>query len=883
MKPIQVFVAAAVLLLVSAGCSTSPARPAIPEPDSPTPPGKSSTANVPQEGAEWDELLRKLRKEYQVSEQEQEAQADEHYKLGERYYQSGDFEKAEMEAERALRLNPDHAAAHALFLEIQFVLRRNPTTPRGDEYDKFIKQAIVQHSQILAEIDEAYARGVRAYNLANYKEAGDQFRQILEYVKWMPTGVDLETRRRQAMGMLEKTKTAERKSAVEEAKSRNAFIEEERARDEIERLLEQKRELELLFGQAQLFFEKERYKLCMELCDKILYINPNLNSVSEMKMVAQRLTHMASHRDNLRDYVEEWKRTFERVEMNAVVQAAVLEFPNHEIWNQIRQRPPRGIAEMGEEISEEDQKVLDILRNTRITLDQPDQTLTSVVDYIRDYTGLNIHIDGKLIEDPDSEMISINVKDIPLKGALDLMLQQIDCAHYVEDGVIIITKTEGLKANIKLELYDVQDLTYGLQDFPGVDISLATDSLGVDAMEEEGELQQFTGDDLAELIENNIHKEAWDDAEGQSIIHNNGLLIVRNTIEVHKAVRKFLSNLRASTGILVSVECRFLTVEDSFLQKIGMDFRDADFLATGQANPRAVGILDLDDIVPNTETPAFPTQLQPEFVSPGGGLSATSPGLTGQFGDSIQRNLGLRVQQIMTNDFLVQQFYNNVLPATGGATLQYTLMDDISLEMILRAVSKTQRAHMLTAPKLTLFNTQRGNIRISNQFAYIRDYDIQIATAAVAPDPIPDVVSDGITLDVRPIVSSDRRYVTIELRPTVASLFPPPPAVFSININLAVPGNPVTPALPVTIETPILNIQRLRTTVVVPDRGTLLIGGLTIFFEENAESSIPIWRNIPILGNLGSEKVKGAQKRQLLIILKARIIIPDEEERRKFD
>jgi type II secretory pathway component GspD/PulD (secretin) len=63
----------------------------------------------------------------------------------------------------------------------------------------------------------------------------------------------------------------------------------------------------------------------------------------------------------------------------------------------------------------------------------------------------------------------------------------------------------------------------------------------------------------------------------------------------------------------------------------------------------------------------------------------------------------------------------------------------------------------------------------------------------------------------------------------------------------------------------------------------LLIGGLTVFFEENAESSIPVWRNLPILGNLGSEKVKGAQKRQLLIIVKARIIIPDEEERRKFD
>ena len=145
------------------------------------------------------------------------------------------------------------------------------------------------------------------------------------------------------------------------------------------------------------------------------------------------------------------------------------------------------------------------------------------------------------------------------------------------------------------------------------------------------------------------------------------------------------------------------------------------------------------------------------------------------------------------------------------------------------------------------------------------------------------VVSDGISLDVRPIVSADRRYVTIELRPTVATLFPLPPQVFGINISVAIPGNAITPTLTLLIETPILNVQSLRTTVIIPDRGTLLIGGLTVYFEEDAQSSVPLWRNIPILGNLGSEKVKGRQRRQLLILLRAKIIIPDEEERKKFD
>jgi type II secretory pathway component GspD/PulD (secretin) len=262
-------------------------------------------------------------------------------------------------------------------------------------------------------------------------------------------------------------------------------------------------------------------------------------------------------------------------------------------------------------------------------------------------------------------------------------------------------------------------------------------------------------------------------------------------------------------------------------------------------------------------------------------LSVTSPGIAWQGGRNIARNFAARVQNIMVNDFVVERFFTTVMNPIGGAALQYTLIDDISLEAIIRLVSRNSRAHTLTAPKMTLFNTQRGNIRISNQFAYIRDYDIQIATAAVAPDPVPDVVSDGITLDVRPIVSADRRFVTLELRPTVAQLFPNPPGIFSITTNVTVPGALITDTLPVTIETPIINIQRIRTTVVVPDRGTLLLGGLTVFFDEDTESSIPIWRSVPIFGNLGSLKVKGLQRKQTLIICRVRIIIPGEEERRQ--
>jgi Flp pilus assembly secretin CpaC len=690
----------------------------------------------------------------------------------------------------------------------------------------------------------------------------------------MPTGIELETRRKSALDMMEHTREAKRQKDVDEEKLRLRLIEEEKARDEYKRLIDQKRELELLFGQAQMYFEQEQYPRCVEICEKILYINTNLTSVAEMRNVAQRLQHMKMSRENLKNYIEEWKRTFEQVEINATVQANELEFPNMEIWKEvISQRKPKGIQAMSEEINDEDKTIVDKLHSIRITIDMQNAPLTAIVDYIREISGLNIHISG--IDNPDAEMISFKVQDIVLDGALRLMLQPRNKAYMVRDGVVLITTADALKKRVKLDLYDVQDLTYGMADFPGVDISLAQDSIGTAVAAGEEAKQQFTGEDLANLIKNTIHKDQWEEADGKSIQFQNGLLIVRNSVEMHKQIRKFLSDLRASTSMLVSVETRFLSVESDFLQEVGMDFRDV----TDNGNfPRVQGISNLVDIQPTYVLGA----IDQAFIAPGNGLPATSAGITGVFGNNVARSMGARIQNIMVGDFLVNRFFSQVYRPDGGGSLQWTLLDDVSFEVVMRLVSRSEKNHILTAPKLTLFNTQRGNFRISNQMAYIRDYDIQIATAAVALDPVVDVVSDGISLDVRPIVSADRRFVTLELRPTVAQLFPAPPGIFSVTTNVTAPGAPITDALPITIETPIVNIQRIRTTVVVPDRGTLMLGGLTAFFDEDAESSIPMWRSIPILGNIGSLKVKGLQRKQTLIICRVRIIIPGEEERRRF-
>src|SRR5689334_21190494 len=115
---------------------------------------------------------------------------------------------------------------------------------------------------------------------------------------------------------------------------------------------------------------------------------------------------------------------------------------------------------------------------------------------------------------------------------------------------------------------------------------------------------------------------------------------------MHKSIRKFLSDLRASTSMLVSVETRFLSVTSDFLQQVGMDFRDVNAVA-GQFN-RVQGISTLTDIQSGfVQNPQF------QFLPPGPGLPATSAGITGIFGNNVQRSLGARIQNIMVNDQLV--------------------------------------------------------------------------------------------------------------------------------------------------------------------------------------------------------------------------------------
>jgi type II secretory pathway component GspD/PulD (secretin) len=928
MKPARLLAGLALVLSACSGGppeSAPPSTGATPEPPpppvttAPAPeskaPGAAPSRAVSAASADWAKRMESIVKDQAVGQQEKAALAQQYYRLALEHYQGLEFDKAEDNIRKALDAKPDFPEAKDLADRIAVARGQGRPGDQGGQYRDLINQVVVRVQQSQVEIDAHLDKSARllaeAEELATPKapevpadvdsalkrldQSEATLRRVLEMIKWFPYQADLEARQKQAEQLLEKVKLVRRDEEVrvDEERSRRARAETER--QEQIRKEELSRRLDTLFDLAQREFEKEHYQECIELCDKVLYLNPNLTAAFELMRIARRANHAKDERWNREMYVEQWKRTFESIDRKAVLQGRVVEFPDRDTWDRIKKRERKGITNLDEPLSPEEEKILASLQQIKVTLEFQEQPLREVVEFLRQFTNLNFVFDAEVDQ---AAQVTLKVQNLPLQSALNLILGSRELAHVIEDGVIKLVPKAKLLAKVKLELYDVQDLTAQIRDFPGPNISLIPDGGAAITAEEAGK-EIIPSQALIDLIKANIAKETWDQ-QGMSLDYNNGLLIVRNTPAVHKQVQQFLNDVRSSTGLLVTVETRFLRVQDNFLEEIGVDFRDLDLAVAPLMSDVNYPIRN---IAASNQIPFGPQQgglglppIPSGYLPPASiddrliqnpALAALGPiaiaddvttGIIYRGGNDVARTMQARAEHIMEQDTLVTRFYTTVFSNAGGMSMQYTLLDDISLEAILRAVKKKERSVDLTAPKLTLFNTQRAHIILSNQLAYVRDYDIELATAVAIPDPQVDLVQDGVVLDVRPIVSADRRFITLELRPTVARLIPSPSLQSPMSPNVTTPVGPVS----VTIETPVLRIERVRTTVTMPDRGTILLGGFTDYVEEDSISEIPILSQIPFLSFLTSRKMKGRRRYQLLILTRASITLMEEEEESRF-
>jgi type II secretory pathway component GspD/PulD (secretin) len=84
------------------------------------------------------------------------------------------------------------------------------------------------------------------------------------------------------------------------------------------------------------------------------------------------------------------------------------------------------------------------------------------------------------------------------------------------------------------------------------------------------------------------------------------------------------------------------------------------------------------------------------------------------------------------------------------------------------------------------------------------------------------------------------------------------------------------------IELPQITVTRVRTTVTVPDEGTLLLGGQRLITEQEVETGVPVLSKIPILNRFFTNRIETKEESTLLVLVKPTVLIQSEQEEKNF-
>jgi tetratricopeptide (TPR) repeat protein len=867
--------------LTTLGCSSGPEEaPPSGQPDAPPAAPEATPAPTPQDPGridaqdeQWRKIAEEVAKGRSVQDQQRVVESGAHYDRALAFRDKGDFDKAKESALKALEAWPGNVEARKLLNDINSILTGGAQQGPGGEQERIANEMKVQIERAQLEITTAIREGDRYRAVGDYDNALKQFEEAQFKIISIPYEVkamkDLLPRVEEYIRRTRDASSKERESK-EENQRRIAVIEasafeQARKREVLEKIAH-------LLEQGYMAFDQRKFDKCIDMCNGILQIDPHYTVALELKEDAEKVRHREEYYDFLRTKVENWKRLTDRDDEAVVPYAETVVFPSPEEWAEISKRATASVLQ-GVEAAGDDPEILAIHRQLdtiKLNMNFEKTKLEDMVSYIREFTGLNIYIEQDLGEEKLGKQLDFRIKDVVLRTAMKLMLDQFELDYMIDETRILrITTREKAGGKPVPELHDIRDILVRIQDFAGPRVELMAPGgagaalAGATFSLEEPKEGAVSEEQIVDLIKENVGPGSW---EGEFTIEKtpNQQLIVNHTPKIHKELQAFLKKLRSYTGTMVAVTARFMASHDDFLDDLGVDIINRP--PVGGYDIGGIGFTDIDERADNP---------------PGAPGSEVGPGFVTRESARLEV-YDLRAQTFHTLlrfDPLTRTGIDpmsNKLFNQGGLGLQYQWLGEQALQIVLRAVHKQQKATIVQAPRITVFNTQRSHLVVQTQIPYIQDLEPQISTAAAAYDPVIAVLTQGVVLDVRPIVSNDRKYVTLELRPSLAEL----QTIRSIDINAGSgQGAGVGQAI---IQLPFLVMQRAETTVTIPDRGTLLISGFKDIIMRDMKSGVPFFEHIPVLNFFFTRKGKTNERRRLMILVTPEIIDLSEYENKQY-
>jgi Flp pilus assembly secretin CpaC len=592
------------------------------------------------------------------------------------------------------------------------------------------------------------------------------------------------------------------------------------------------------------------------------------------------------------------------------------EYYNERVRN--RKAVPEGI-ELKQPKTE---KILDIERRlTSLTnMDFKDVPLGQALRDLSVKHLINIVPDVSALRDANisiDQPMTMQLDGVQLKSALKLLLNQAHLTYVLQDEVLLVTTESKASGNLVRRVYPVPDIiipvednadngvkklltavqgdvpaphspvspggrsplgggsevsSYGNSMNPAPNGQWAVNSLPNMPTRSPGQTLQDT---LMELITNTIKPDSWSKLGGQGTIDYFPLgmaLVVNQTPDIQEQIADLLQALRRLQDLEVTIEVRFVTLAEAFYERIGLDF---SMNITNRQTKYEPQLITGNFAPPNQLNVFRPTDFWSGLFAVPSGSPTTGAAFTSDLGFPIHPgSFGPAVPPF-------GGFAN--APPDGGLQLGLAFLSDIQVYMLLEAAQADQRTNVMQAPKLTLFNGQTATITIGDLTWYVININVEqdLGQIVFLPQNVP-LTPNTQNLVVQAVVSGDRRFVRLNLVPTIVNQSVQTTTLFPITtfITPVFEGGAQGQPIPFTqyLQQPRFTAITATTTVSVPDGGTVLIGGLKTLREGRKEFGPPILSKLPYINRLFKNTAYGKETESFLMMVTPRIIINEEEE-----
>jgi general secretion pathway protein D len=691
--------------------------------------------------------------------------------------------------------------------------------------------------------------------------------------------------------------------ATTEAAKREADLKKKAADAEANRLSERDRKVSESIDRIRALQQERKYEEALQVTEQTLFLDPN-NPTALLLRDALRNIIIYTKYDALTEE-RGYRSALQRIDSAEAILGPkdLMDFPSDWPGKTYQRGESSAFAEPAE-----NRRVLAKLNSVKQPVDLAESRFEDVLKFIAATTQINVDADWESLAAVGVEKdtpVTLKLSPVTVKAALDRILTKVSRDQFaragwaVNDGVISVASEEALRKNRTLVIYNIQDLLFEIQDYrdvPQIDLNnvLQQSSSGgggggqspftnVNNNQNQAPDRQQRLRAIIDIIYQNVDFEGWKENGGETgaMQELNGSLIITNTPKNHREIIGLLSKIREIRNMQINVETKFLLVNQDWFEQIGFDLdiiwnANSSQVKTAQSQNPNVLPSDFFNFSPAAARPlGLNRQLSNIPLGPGGTVANPTGGRPENFSPiaTQQNSLGL------TNTLAEGDFATAVLGAAPALGIAGQFLDDIQVDFLIQATQADKRTVRLTAPRLTFTNGQTANIYVVTQQAFVSGLNPIVGDSAVGFNPQVSVLSEGVTMLVEGVISSDRRYVTMSIDAGVARL-----DQFRQSATSAVAGGQLVNSANTQafIQLPQITVTRVRTTVTVPDEGTVLLGGQRLITEVEVETGVPVLSKIPIINRFFTNRLESKEEQTLLILVKPTVMIQTEEEEKNF-